>query len=119
VSGMYVCMYMVRAAFAVVSTYQPALGPRGVLWPVSLCVIHKEGLCHSSRCINRLKEINSNFAELGAAAGARESQSIQLGQFGDMANDCYQYHKAISLNVTVWDISSEVTAAAAPGKGTV
>jgi hypothetical protein len=34
---------------------QPALGPRGGLWPVLLmCVIHKEGLCPSSGDINRL-----------------------------------------------------------------
>jgi hypothetical protein len=29
--------------FAVVSTHQSALGPRGGLWPVLLCVIYKEG----------------------------------------------------------------------------
>jgi hypothetical protein len=37
---------------AVVSTQQPALGPRGVLWP--LCLIHKKGLCLRSGAINRL-----------------------------------------------------------------
>jgi hypothetical protein len=41
------------AAFAV-NTHQPALGPRGGLWPVPLCVIYKEGLCPSSGDINRL-----------------------------------------------------------------
>jgi hypothetical protein len=45
---------LVPAAFAVVSTHQPALGLRGGLWPVLLCVIHKEGLCPSSGDINRL-----------------------------------------------------------------
>jgi hypothetical protein len=34
---------LVPAAFAVVST-QSALGPRRGLRPISLCVIHKEGL---------------------------------------------------------------------------
>jgi hypothetical protein len=38
----------VLAAFAGVITHQPALGPRGGLWPVLLSVIHKEGLCFSS-----------------------------------------------------------------------
>jgi hypothetical protein len=32
---------LVPAASAVVSTHQPALGPRGRLW--HLCVVHKEG----------------------------------------------------------------------------
>jgi hypothetical protein len=41
---------IVPAAFAVVSTYQPAMGPRSGLWPV----LHKEGLCPSSGDINRL-----------------------------------------------------------------
>jgi hypothetical protein len=60
---------LVPAAFAVVSTHQSKLGPRGRLWPVflmcnpylfslyvpfSLCVIHKEGLCPSSGGINEL-----------------------------------------------------------------
>jgi hypothetical protein len=33
---------LVLAAFAVVSTHQPALGPRGWLWPVLLMVVHKD-----------------------------------------------------------------------------
>jgi hypothetical protein len=41
---------LVPAAFAVVSTHQPALGTRGVLWPV----LHMEGLCPSSGDFNRL-----------------------------------------------------------------
>jgi hypothetical protein len=46
---------LVPAAFAVVRTHQPALGPRGELWPVLLiCVILKEGLCPSSGDNNRL-----------------------------------------------------------------
>jgi hypothetical protein len=46
---------LVPAALAVVITHQPALGPRGGLWPVlSLCVIHKEGLCPISGDIVRL-----------------------------------------------------------------
>jgi hypothetical protein len=45
---------LISAAFAVVRTYQPALDPSGGLWPVVLCVIHKEGLCPSSGDINRL-----------------------------------------------------------------
>jgi hypothetical protein len=36
---------LVPGAFTVISTHQPALGARGGLWPVSLCVIHKESLC--------------------------------------------------------------------------
>jgi hypothetical protein len=41
--------------FAVVSTHQPALGPRGGLWPILLmCPIHKEDLGPSSGDINRL-----------------------------------------------------------------
>jgi hypothetical protein len=36
---------LVPAAFAVVSTHQPALGPRGGYDPSSLFLIHKEGLC--------------------------------------------------------------------------
>jgi hypothetical protein len=44
---------LVPAAFAVVSTHQPALGPRGY-GPFSLCVIHKEGLCPSIGDIIRL-----------------------------------------------------------------
>jgi hypothetical protein len=44
---------LVLSAFAVVSTHQPALGPRGY-GPFSLCAVHKEGLCHSSGDINRL-----------------------------------------------------------------
>jgi hypothetical protein len=43
---------LVPAAFAVVSSHQHALGPRG---PFSLCVIHKEeSICPSSGDINRL-----------------------------------------------------------------
>jgi hypothetical protein len=45
--------HWVPAAFAVVSTHQPALGPRGC-GPFFLCVIHKEGLCLGSGDINRL-----------------------------------------------------------------
>jgi hypothetical protein len=41
---------LVPAAFAVVSTHQPALG----YGPFSLYVIHKEGLCLSSGNINKL-----------------------------------------------------------------
>jgi hypothetical protein len=45
---------LVPAAFAIVSTHQPALGPRGGLWPVLLmCLIHEEGLCPSCGDINR------------------------------------------------------------------
>jgi hypothetical protein len=33
-------------------------GRRGGLWPFSLCVIHKEGLCPSSGDINRLMMID-------------------------------------------------------------
>jgi hypothetical protein len=40
---------LVLAAFAVVSTHQFALGPRG---PFSLSVIHKGGLCSRSEDIN-------------------------------------------------------------------
>jgi hypothetical protein len=47
---------LVPDAFAVVSTHQPALGPRGY-GPFSLCVMHKEGLCPSSKDINRLMMI--------------------------------------------------------------
>jgi hypothetical protein len=32
---------LVSVAFAGISTHQSALGPRGGLWPVLLCVIHK------------------------------------------------------------------------------
>jgi hypothetical protein len=32
---------LVPAAFAVISTHQPALGPRGGLWPVLLITIRK------------------------------------------------------------------------------
>jgi hypothetical protein len=49
---------LIPAAFAVVSTHQPALGARGV-GTFSLCVIHKEGLCPSSGDINRLMMIPS------------------------------------------------------------
>jgi hypothetical protein len=45
---------LVPIAFAVVSTHQPALGPRGGLWPVLLSIIHREGLCPSSEGIDRL-----------------------------------------------------------------
>jgi hypothetical protein len=41
---------LVPAAFAVVSTHQPALG----YGPFSVCVIHKEGICPSSGDINGL-----------------------------------------------------------------
>jgi hypothetical protein len=53
---------LVSAAFAVVSTHQPALSPRGGLWlgSFSLCVIHKEGLCPSSGDINRLMMMTQN-----------------------------------------------------------
>jgi hypothetical protein len=44
---------LVPAAFAVVSTHQSALGSRRGC-SFSLCVIHKEGLCPSSRDNNRL-----------------------------------------------------------------
>jgi hypothetical protein len=47
---------LVPAAIAVVITLQPALGPRGGLWPVPL-LIHKEGLCSSIGDINRLMMI--------------------------------------------------------------
>jgi hypothetical protein len=47
--GRYV-KQLFSAAFAVVSTHQPALGSRGGL----LCLIRKEGLCPSSGVINRL-----------------------------------------------------------------
>jgi hypothetical protein len=43
----------VPAVFAVVSTYQPVLGPRGGLRPV----LHKEGQCPSSGDIIRLMMI--------------------------------------------------------------
>jgi hypothetical protein len=45
---------LVLAAFAVVRTHQTALGPCGGLWPFSLYVIHKNGLCPRSGYINRL-----------------------------------------------------------------
>jgi hypothetical protein len=45
---------LVPAAFAVVSTHQPALGPRGGYGPLSLCITHKEDLCPSSGDINSL-----------------------------------------------------------------
>jgi hypothetical protein len=50
---------LLPAAFAVVSTHQPAMGPRGVLWPVfhNYVVIHKEGLCPNSGDINGLMMI--------------------------------------------------------------
>jgi hypothetical protein len=51
---------LVPAAFAVVSTHQSALGPRGGLWPV-LWVIHKKGLCPSSGDINRHDDDNECF----------------------------------------------------------
>jgi hypothetical protein len=38
----------------VIFTHQSTLGQRGGLWPFSLCVIHKEGLCPCSGDINRL-----------------------------------------------------------------
>jgi hypothetical protein len=53
---------LVPAAFAVVNTHQPALGPRGVSdGPFSLCVIHNEGLYLSSGDINRLMIIQSAY----------------------------------------------------------
>jgi hypothetical protein len=45
---------LVPAVFAVVSTYQPALGRVLGYGPFFLCVIHKEGLCSSSEANNRL-----------------------------------------------------------------
>jgi hypothetical protein len=48
---------LVPSAFAVVSTHQLALCPRGFrgcYGPFSLCVIHKVGLCPSSGNFNRL-----------------------------------------------------------------
>jgi hypothetical protein len=39
---------LVQAAFAVVSTHQPVLDPRGGYGSISLCVIHKESLCPNS-----------------------------------------------------------------------
>jgi hypothetical protein len=52
--GKYV-KQLIPAAFAVVSTYQPALGPRSGLRPVLLmCVIHKEGLCPNNGDIHWL-----------------------------------------------------------------
>jgi hypothetical protein len=43
------------AAFAVISTHQSALDPRGGLYgPFSLYVMYKEGLCPSSGGMNRL-----------------------------------------------------------------
>jgi hypothetical protein len=48
---------LVPAAFAVVSTHQPALGLCGGYGPLSLCVSHKESLCPSSGDINRLMMI--------------------------------------------------------------
>jgi hypothetical protein len=52
---------LVPAAFAVFSTHQPAQGPCGGLWPVTLCVIHMEGLSPSSGDINRLMMISLTF----------------------------------------------------------
>jgi hypothetical protein len=43
---------LVPTAFVVVSTHQSALGSRGGFHPFSTCVIHKEGLCPSSKDIN-------------------------------------------------------------------
>jgi hypothetical protein len=41
---------LVPAAFAVVSTHQPALSPRVGLWPVPLmCLYHKEDLCPNNK----------------------------------------------------------------------
>jgi hypothetical protein len=54
---------LVPAAFAVVSTHQPALGPRGGLWPVLLCLIHKESLC-CSEDIKRLMMITHDHHAL-------------------------------------------------------
>jgi hypothetical protein len=45
---------LIPAAFAVVSTQQPALGRVVGYGPLSLCVIHKKGLCPSSGGINKL-----------------------------------------------------------------
>jgi hypothetical protein len=47
---------LVPAVFVVVSTPQPAMGPRGGLWPVFL-MCNKEGLCPSSGEMNRLMMI--------------------------------------------------------------
>jgi hypothetical protein len=44
---------LVSTVFVVVSNHQSVLGPRGY-GPISLCVIHKEGLLLSSEDINRL-----------------------------------------------------------------
>jgi hypothetical protein len=51
---------LVPAAFAVVSTQQPALGPSGGYGPFSLCAIHKEDLCPSSGDINSLMMMIKN-----------------------------------------------------------
>jgi hypothetical protein len=45
---------LVLAAFAVVSSQQSALGPRGWLWPVLLMCNPKGRLCPSSGDINKL-----------------------------------------------------------------
>jgi hypothetical protein len=45
---------LVSAAFALVSTYQPALGPCGGLLPVLLMCNHKESLCPGSGDVNKL-----------------------------------------------------------------
>jgi glycine/serine hydroxymethyltransferase len=55
----------VPAVFAIVSTHQSALGPRGGLL-LFLWVIHKEGLCRSSGDINGLMMMmmmNDSFAD--------------------------------------------------------
>jgi hypothetical protein len=52
---------LVPAAFAVVSTYQSALGRV----PVFLWVIHKEGLCTSNGDINRLKLCHHTLIKIG------------------------------------------------------
>jgi hypothetical protein len=53
---------LVSVAFAVVSTHQPAMGPRGGLRPVLLMCYHTEGLCPSSGDINRLMMIMIIFS---------------------------------------------------------
>jgi hypothetical protein len=60
---------LVPAAFAVVSTHQSALPPRGGIWAVLLMcspyVIHKEGLYPSSEVINRLMTMMIKPVSLG------------------------------------------------------
>jgi hypothetical protein len=51
---------LVPAAFAVVSTHQPALARVVCYGPISLCIIHEEGLCPSSGAFNRQMTIICN-----------------------------------------------------------